>query len=345
LREGKQMSDVMMERFRCSDIHEFVGNRNAKILTKEFMQHPTVPLLYVGPAGCGKTTLALLVARSLDKPYTHYNVSGMKREDFERMSVEMNTKSIDGRTRIIILDEIDGIDKRMQKHLLKAVNGSKSPCILICNFDNKVSSGILKKCRKAYFKKPDVTEIRDRLTTIVEKNSLNVEEHIINEISINSDTIRTAINILDTFISGGGMLKSDVEHGERILNKNPVGLMKTSVIDGIRTRQKLTPSEIVVYLHDSNVNHGIVSKLDIIDGRSRMVGYRQWRYFFSIFDNVRHSDVVNFPRTWMLIGKMKSRRPKKRESVINNRKLTKKEIEITKKESEEKRTKSLEEFF
>ncbi len=318
---------IFIEKYRCKTIDEFVGNDNAKKATKQYMDnYPNnkPALLYTGPPGTGKTTLAILLALSMDIPYHHINSSELRKPDVLRIGNGMCMASITGTKKLIIFDECDNLDKRTQKTIAEQIQRSKHPVIVIANFPDKIGKPLKQLCKQVKFKKPTELEIMVRLKQL----KLDVPDEVLESIVEVSDTIRSALNSLDAYVTS-----EDITEGETIHSLTNWDIMRESVEHGHRTRQKFTPEEIVTYLHDSGCDPNIVSDLDIIAQRRWKTGeFDQWRYFFSYFDNVRVKELVRFPYTWGLISKMKARR-KVAKPEAKREKLSKKAIEARKSKS------------
>ena len=326
--------DIYISKYRCNDISEFVGNDKAKKATVRYYQQffkgsKKKAILYQGPPGTGKTTLALLLAKSKSIPYELVNASDLKKDSAIRVGNSLMSRSIYGKVKLTILDECDRLNKRTQATLAKYVKNTKQPIIITANYPDKISKQLKQYCVTVTFNKPNDDEIYKRLSEISD-----IEESVLRNISADSDTIRSALNTLQIVEISGMMTNGN----SSIDSFDKVDLFKDSVLNGVQHRQKMTPDEIVVYLHDSYCDPRIVSDLDIINGRSREVGYDQWRYFFSYFDNVRVRNVCKFPYTWALISKMKGRKNVQEKREVKVRKLTKPEIE-------EKKVKKLGAFF
>lgn len=326
--------DIFISKYRCEHISEFVGNEAAKKATVEYYtrfksgKSKNKAILYQGPPGTGKTTLAILLAKSQKIPYEVVNASNLRKESAMRVGGNLMMASLMGKTRLTILDECDRLDKRTQATLAKYVKNSKQPIVITANYPDKISKTLKYLCISVNFNKPTKDEIYNRLKKISE-----LDDSILREISEKSDTIRTALNSLQTITISGNTTDYDT-----INSYDKVDLFRDSVINGNVHRQKLTPDEIVTYLHDSRCDPRVVSDLDIISGRSRKIGYDQWLYFYSYFDNVRLKYVCKFPYTWVLIKKMRLRRTEPKREDPKLRKLTKKEVD-------DKKTKKLGAFF
>lgn len=109
---------------RPSNLSEIFGNKAiVESLTSIFERKSDYPhaFLFHGPTGCGKTTLARIVAKMLkcDKP-EEYNMANLRGIDAVRTLVEECVYlPLTGHNRVYILDEIHRQTKDAQNALLK----------------------------------------------------------------------------------------------------------------------------------------------------------------------------------------------------------------------------------
>ena len=67
---------LLVEKYRPQTLDTFVGNETLKGQLQKFIdQNDIVNMLFYGPAGSGKTTLAKLLVKNLDCDYLTINAS------------------------------------------------------------------------------------------------------------------------------------------------------------------------------------------------------------------------------------------------------------------------------
>jgi len=162
----------LAERMRPSRLNEFVGQKHligkGKPISTMLDKESVVSMIFWGPPGVGKTTLALLISYSIDADFIQLSAvsSGVKdvRESIEK--AESNQKYY-GRQTILFIDEIHRFNKSQQDSLLHSVE--KGILILIGatteNPSFEVISPLLSRCRVFTLEelnKPDFDKIIDR---------------------------------------------------------------------------------------------------------------------------------------------------------------------------------------
>lgn len=109
-------------------------------------------LLFIGKPGSGKTTLARILAQNLlDCDYLYINASDENGIDTIRNKVTgfVQTKSLDGNLKLVILDEADGLTIDGQKCLRNLMESyaNSARFILTGNTRHKISVAVQSRCQ------------------------------------------------------------------------------------------------------------------------------------------------------------------------------------------------------
>ena len=81
-------NSLLVEKYRPTNIGNYVGNENIKSTISQYLgQNDIQNLLFYGPAGTGKTTLAKLIVKNLDCDYLYINASDERGIDTIRAKV------------------------------------------------------------------------------------------------------------------------------------------------------------------------------------------------------------------------------------------------------------------
>lgn len=201
-------SIIWTEKYRPKSFSEIVGHEDIVKRVKAFIDSKNMPhLLFTGPAGCGKTTLALIIAKQLFKEKWHENFLELNASDERGIDVIRQKVKSFARTRslgeipfkIILLDESDALTKDAQHALRRIMEMFTTTCrfILSCNVSSKIIDPIQSRCAIFRFKpieKKDMSKIIER---IAKEEGLKINAEAI-EILFNKSNgdLRRAINLL-----------------------------------------------------------------------------------------------------------------------------------------------------
>jgi len=166
-------------------------------------------MLFAGPAGIGKTTLSLVIARKLfgeawNHNFLELNASDDRGIDTVRVKVKdfARTKAIgDVPFKIIYLDECDSLTKEAQQALRRTMESYTATCrfILSCNYSSKIIEPIQSRCTIFRFKPLDKNAILKIINHIAHKEEMHITEDAKNTlIEISGGDARRLENILQS---------------------------------------------------------------------------------------------------------------------------------------------------
>ncbi len=171
-------STIWIEKYRPKDFNEVKGQKEIIKKVKAFVEQKNMPhLMFSGPAGTGKTTLALVIGRKLFGEGRSSNMLELNASDERGIDVVRHKVKDFARTRaigdvpfkLIYLDECDALTKEAQQALRRTMENYTQTCrfILSCNYSSKIIDPIQSRCAVFRFKplaKEDVFEIIDKIS-------------------------------------------------------------------------------------------------------------------------------------------------------------------------------------
>ena len=202
--------DIWTEKYRPIIFDEMVGQQEIVKRVRSLVQAMNIPhLLFAGPSGIGKSTLALVIVRELFKEkwrenYLELNASDERGIDVVRQKVKdfARTKALGNVPfKVIFLDEADALTREAQQALRRTMENYTNTCrfIMSCNYSSKIIDPIQSRCVVFRFKLLEKKDIAEVLRKISEKENLQIEEDAISAIyEMGEGDCRRAINLLQT---------------------------------------------------------------------------------------------------------------------------------------------------
>ena len=197
------------EKYRPQNFDDIVSQSIAIYNLREFVKTTSIPhLIFTGPAGTGKTSTALIIARhylkeeDFDTNLLELNASDTVRIDFVRNVLKnyVNQSIIkNGSLKFVIMDEADNIPGQVQQALRRIIEKASDNIkfIFLCNYINRIIDPIVSRCAVFRFVTLPMEKIIERLKQICEKEKLKIP-------SDKSDQFFKQLY----FISGGDLRKA-----------------------------------------------------------------------------------------------------------------------------------------
>ena len=248
---NKILSNLMwVEKYRPIKLEQVINQKEIVNGLKNLIKNPyEIPhLLFAGPAGVGKTTTALCIARELlgedwERNTLELNASDergikMVRERVKEFAAVMklatDTKD-DVSFRIIILDEADEMTSEAQTALRRIIEDSSKTTrfIIICNYLSQIIEPIQSRCVVFRFMRLAKEDVIGYLKMICEKEGVKYEEKALSQIyGATSGDLRHSINILQASAGMGSVSIANVVASIGLSGKAKVGEIIRSAIAG-----------------------------------------------------------------------------------------------------------------
>lgn len=186
-------STIWTEKYRPSNFDEIKGQKEIVEKIKAFVESKNMPhLLFAGPAGIGKTTLSLVIARQLfgenwRENTLELNSSDERGIDIIRVKVKdfARTKAIgEVPFKICILDESDALTKEAQQALRRTMENYTNTCrfIMLANYSSKIIDPIQSRCAVFRFKPLTKEEIFEVIRKICKAEKGGVQQFLMPEV-------------------------------------------------------------------------------------------------------------------------------------------------------------------
>ena len=150
---NEQLKNIWVEKYRPTKLADMVLSDSLRAFVEECRTKGEIPnMLFVGNAGTGKTTLAkVIVSEILDAQYLYINASEKNGIDEVRTSILTfaQTKSIDGKIKVIFLDEFDNFTDAGQRALRNVMEeyAGNTRFILTGNYLHRIIQPIQSRCQ------------------------------------------------------------------------------------------------------------------------------------------------------------------------------------------------------
>lgn len=206
-------SEIWTEKYRPAKFLDLVGQKDIVKRVESLTSSLNIPhLLFAGPAGIGKSTLALIVVKELFKEnwkenYLELNASDERGINIVREKVKnfARTKSIGNVSfKVIFLDEADALTPEAQQALRRTMENYSNTCrfILSCNYSSKIIDPIQSRCAIFRFKLLEKKDMEVVINRIAEGENLTIYPEAIEMLYEGSEgDARKATNILQATAS------------------------------------------------------------------------------------------------------------------------------------------------
>ena len=219
------MSTPLAEKYRPNDLLEMVGQPhlfNKGSIFYNTINRKNIPnMIFYGPPGVGKTTVANIIAKNTDMLLCKLNGTTASLDDIKKV-IEDSKSVFASKGVLLYLDEIQYFNKKQQQSLLEYVE--KGFITLIASTTENpffyIYPALLSRCSVFEFKAITPDEIKKGLSRIVDLERIKIEEDALSFISQASNgDMRKAINNLEVLSGALGNKKIKLAHAEEIIDK------------------------------------------------------------------------------------------------------------------------------
>ncbi|MDD1772026.1 MAG: replication factor C small subunit [Methanomassiliicoccales archaeon] len=216
------MQEIWTEKYRPRKLSEIVGQKDIVERLSSYVRSQNLPhLMFAGPAGTGKTTSALAMAKEMygdswRDNFIELNASDERGIDVVRGKIKefARTAPIGGASfKIIFLDEADALTGDAQAALRRTMEKYSSNCrfVLSCNYSSKIIEPIQSRCAVFRFRPLKAEDISSFLHTIAKREGVSIDDAAVDAIvHVGEGDMRKSINSLQVAATIGKHVTVDV---------------------------------------------------------------------------------------------------------------------------------------
>ena len=172
-------NSLLVEKYRPSTLENYVGNENIKeIINKYLDQNDIQNLIFYGPAGTGKTTLAKIIIKNLDCDHLYINASDERgietiRDKVQGFAMVASFKPL----KVVILDEADFLTIQAQASLRNIIEtfSRTTRFIMTCNFVERIIDPLQSRCHVLKIVPPTKKDVARHLAWVLDQEKIRYE--------------------------------------------------------------------------------------------------------------------------------------------------------------------------
>ena len=227
------MSTPLAELIRPEKIEDMVGQehlfKSGSIFNKAISKNIIPNMIFYGPPGVGKTTVANIIAKNTEMLLCKLNGTIATIDDIKKVIAD--SKSVFASKGVLLyLDEIQYFNKKQQQSLLEYVE--KGYITLIASTTENpyfyIYPALLSRCSVFEFRSISSEDIKKGLERVINLKKIKVDEDALEMLSISSNgDMRKAINNLEVLYNALGNKKITLKDVNEVVDKAHINYDKS----------------------------------------------------------------------------------------------------------------------
>jgi len=251
---------LLVERYRPTKIENYVGNENIKkSISKYLEQNDILNLIFYGPAGTGKTTLAKLCVQNLDCDHLYINASDERGIETIRDKVQSFASVASFKPlKVVILDEADFLTIQAQASLRNIIEtfSRTTRFIMTCNFVERIIDPLQSRCQVLKIVPPTKKDVAKHLHWICNEESISHElNDLVPLVNQYYPDLRKCINTIQLSTVDGGANDLYLSLDQSILvSSNYIDKVINALSEGSKHNKIDCYNDIRQIIADANVD-------------------------------------------------------------------------------------------
>ena len=176
---GNSENSLLVEKYRPTKLENYVGNNSIKTKISKYLEQNDIQnLIFYGPAGTGKTTLAKLIVQNLDCDSIYINASDERGIETIRDKVQSFASVASFKPlKVVILDESDFLTIQAQASLRNIIEtfSRTTRFIMTCNFVERIIDPLQSRCHVLKVVPPTKVDVAKHLSWIMKEEGIGFE--------------------------------------------------------------------------------------------------------------------------------------------------------------------------
>jgi len=242
-------NSLWVEKYRPNVLKNYIGNDHLKgTMAKNIKENDMNNMIFYGPAGTGKTTLAKLLVNNLNCDYLYINASDERgietiRDKVSGFASTMSFKPL----KVVILDEADFLTIQAQASLRNVIETfSKSTrFILTCNYVERIIDPLQSRCQVLKIVPPSKADVAKHIFAVLSKENIqHSTDHLKDLVNQYYPDVRKMLNVCQMSSKDGEL---ELDH-QTLVSSNYID----KVIELLPNKKSF--KQIRQVIADSNVN-------------------------------------------------------------------------------------------